>query len=209
MARARHISEGVIETADVAVSALRSASTRDREEAWRALYDDHFERLHRLVYRFGVPEADVEDVTQRAFLVAHRRMTEVDRVDNVGAWLRGIAVRVVSDYHRWRRVRWVKRWLLHSTADAATPRPVSPEREAASSELQRRVGAVVAELSPKLREVLVLVEIEELTVDEAAAVLQLPVNTVRSRRRLARAAFARLWTRRMSPGASAEGDGHA
>jgi DNA-directed RNA polymerase specialized sigma24 family protein len=48
-------------------------------------------------------------------------------------------------------------------------------------------------MSPKLREVLVLSELEELDLTEVAMILDIPKNTVRSRRKLARDQFARLW----------------
>src|SRR5262245_30943294 len=95
--------------------ALRSASTTERDDAWRALYDEHFPQVFQLVARFGVVPAEVEDVTQQVFLIAYRRLSEVEDVLNMRAWLRGIAARVVSDHHRWRRVRRVKQWLVEST----------------------------------------------------------------------------------------------
>jgi RNA polymerase sigma-70 factor (ECF subfamily) len=68
-----------------------------------------------------------------------------------------------------------------------------PESDAAGLELQRRIHGVMGDLSSKLREVLVLTEIDGLRPQEAAEVLGIPVNTVRSRRRLAAEEFKRLW----------------
>jgi RNA polymerase sigma-70 factor (ECF subfamily) len=172
---------------------LRSEHASVRDEAWRVLYDEHFDAIYRLVCRFGVPLAEVEDLTQMVFERAHRRMADVDEVRHVGVWLRGIAVRVVAEHRRWQRVRRLRQWLLESTTEAALRREPTPEQMTAAAHTQRRVGAVLDQMSRKLREVLVLVEIDECSPEEAAAVLGIPTNTVRSRRRLAREQFRKLW----------------
>ena len=176
------------------LASLRSASIPVRDQAWRLLYQQQFDVIYRLVCRFGVALGEVEDVTQTVFERAHRRMGEVDQVRHVGVWLRGIAVRVVAEHWRWQRVRRLGRWLLQSTVEASAPRPPTPEQTTAAAQLQGRVGAVLNRMNRKLREVLVLVDIEECTPAEAAVILDIPVNTVRSRRRLARERFRQLWT---------------
>jgi RNA polymerase sigma-70 factor (ECF subfamily) len=175
------------------LAALRSASVDERDDAWRTLYDEHFDRVYRLVVRFGVPPGDVEDVTQQAFFIAYRRLREMADVQCVPAWLRGIVVRVASENYRWRHVRRVKQWLVEATVDTAWSRPARPDRSAEVSETQARVGQVLAAMSPKLRAVLVLLDLEGLSIAEVARTLGIPDNTVRSRRRLARRAFERLW----------------
>src|SRR5215468_9340062 len=172
---------------------LRSDSTSVRDEAWRVLYDEHFDAIYRLVCRFGVPLSEVEDLTQMVFERAHRRMSDVDEVRHVGVWLRGIAVRVVAEHRRWQRVRRLRQWLLESTTEAALSRAPTPEQMTAAAHVQRRVGAVLDQMSRKLRDVLVLVEIDERSPEEAAEILGIPTNTVRSRRRLARERFRKLW----------------
>jgi len=151
--------------------------------------------VYRLVARFGVASADVEDVTQQVFLVAYRRIREVGEVHSVPGWLRGIAARVTSDYHRWWRVRRVKQWLVERTEDERPAAP-TPAHATETAQLQQRVGEVMRRMSPKLREVLVLCDLEECSLGEASEALAVPSNTVRSRRRLAREAFQQLWEQR-------------
>jgi RNA polymerase sigma-70 factor, ECF subfamily len=192
--RKGHSKDVLAMASPVLTHALRSASRLERDAAWRAVYDEHFEQVYRLACRFGVPLADVEDVVQRAFVVAHRRIQEIDEVRNVGAWLRAIVVRVVAEHRRWQRVRRLKQWVLRASAEleqSAAAR--TPERDAAAHEAQALVASVLARMSPKLRDVLVLLELEQLDLAETAETLAIPVNTVRSRRRLAREQFQRLW----------------
>jgi RNA polymerase sigma-70 factor (ECF subfamily) len=172
---------------------LKSGEADERERAWRALYDEHFERVYRLVCRFGVEPAEVEDIAQRAFVIAFRRIHEVEEVHEPAAWLRGIVVRVVAQHRRWRRVREAKRWILRDLPAAAPPPVIAPDAGAAAAQEMEDVRQVLARLSSKLRDVLVLCDIEDCAPREAAALLGIPVNTVRSRRRLAREKFSAIW----------------
>jgi RNA polymerase sigma-70 factor (ECF subfamily) len=183
-----------MDMADPQVAGLRADAREERDRAWRALYDAHVDRIYRLAFKFGVREGEVEDVTQKIFVIAHERLAEALEVGDVGAWLRGIGVRVISDHHRWWRVRAVKRWLVE---DTMTPDAVrGPEQDTSTKQTQARVSEVLERMSPKLREALVLLEMEECAPAEAAATLGVPVNTVRSRGRLAREQFQRIWHER-------------
>lgn len=182
--------------------ALRSDLTGERDSAWRALYRQSFDRIYRLVCRYGIPAADVEDIVQQTFVIAHRRLGETDDIRNLGAWLCGIAARVASDHFKWRRVRRIKRGLVEAAFGVARSEPPSPRGSVESLEAQRLVGEVLARMSPKLRDVLVLTDIDGNEVGEVADILGAPVNTVRSRRQRARAQFAELWQRHVDRGAS-------
>lgn len=187
------------------IPALQSslASAAEREQIWRTLYDESFDSIYRLVFSLGVSPEEIEDVVQRAFLIAYRRLQELSEsgVNHPRAWLRGIAVRVVSEHRRWRRVRRVKSWLLRATIDASTQeRSITPEDDARAAQARQLVHRVLARMSPKLRDVLVLLELEECPAQEVATILKIPANTVRSRKRLARQEFERLWRRHVGEG---------
>ncbi len=170
-----------------------SASDSVRDAGWRQLYEDESRRVARLVSRYGVARADLEDVTQQVFLAAYRRLGEVAEVRNVRAWLGGIAVRAAADHRRWHRVRRDRQWIVEGLYQDEPGADLSPRRDLEQARLERRVLAVLDRMSPKLRPVLVLCDIDEIEPARVAAILGLPLNTVRSRRRLAREAFERLW----------------
>ena len=174
---------------------VRDARAR-RDELWAELYDTHFDAVYRLVRRMGVDSAEAEDVTQRVFLRVHELLLGSDEILHPRAWLRAIGVRVVAEHHRFWRLRRLKAWLLESTLRAGTRDPRTPAEDADTAERQRQVAEVLASMSPKLREALVLSELEECAPSEMAAILDIPVNTVRSRRILARKDFEKRWTRR-------------
>jgi RNA polymerase sigma-70 factor (ECF subfamily) len=167
-----------------------------RDEVWRALYEAHFDAIYRLTRRLGAQSADAEDLAQRIFLRAHDLLRGSDEILHPLAWLRAIAVRVVAEHHRFWRLRRLKAWLLEATLEAQQRPPPTPADEVDAADRQRHVADVLAAMSPKLREVLVLAELEDCAPSEVAAILDIPVNTVRSRRLLARKDFERRWTRR-------------
>ena len=169
--------------------------TGEREEVWATLYERHFDDVYRLVRRGGVSVAEADDVTQRVFLRVHALLEHTQEVVYPLAWLRAITLRVVSEHHRFWRLRQLKRWLVER-ATAVSPRDDMPDETLSASQDQQRVAEVLAQMSPKLRDVLVLCDLEELEASEAATILGIPKNTVRSRRLLARDQFAKLWSRR-------------
>lgn len=188
-------------TTSTDASALRSASIAERNRAWRQLYDEQFDGVYRFVCRCGVPTSDAEDVTQRVFLVVHRRLDDAIEIENVGGWVRGIALKAVAEHHRWRRVRRLKAWFAQE-ATAPEASDAGPESATQSEEARARVAEVLARMSAKLRDVLVLVDLEGVGLNEAAETLGVPVNTVRSRRRLAQEDFRRRWAHAVKTGGS-------
>jgi RNA polymerase sigma-70 factor (ECF subfamily) len=82
--------------------------------------------------------------------------------------------------------------LPHGDGVIPNPEP-PPDASVKNADLQAQVNWVLSGMSPKLREVLVLVEMEEMRPQDVAEILGIPSNTVRSRRRLAHEEFQRRW----------------
>lgn len=157
---------------------------------FRELYEAHFAFVWRSLRRLGAREADVSDLAQKVFLTAHSKLGEFEGRSGVKTWLFGICQRVASDYRRSARIR---REIATDVAeldlvssDAAT----APEL-ADSGRLSHVAETILNKLPEPQRVVFVLFELEELSGQEIAALLDVPVGTVRSRLRLARDAFRR------------------
>jgi RNA polymerase sigma-70 factor (ECF subfamily) len=193
MARALHRDRWLSLDVDPRLGPLRSPSEEVRDASWRRLYADEYRRVARLVSRFGVSPADQEDVTQQVFLAAYRRLAEVADVRDVRAWLAGIAARTASDHRRWRKVRRANEWMVEAIYQDQPRDRWCPGQDLERTRLERRVEEVLRRMSPKLRPVMLLCEIEELEPGEVADILGIPLNTVRSRRLLARRSFEKLW----------------
>jgi len=154
--------------------------------SFRALYENEVAFVWRNLRRLGVPESDVDDKTQEVFVVAHRRFDEfIDRGHGPRAWLFQIVLRVASDARRHRRRH-------PEDADggvASSRKAIDPDQTAqvARRESLDALDRALAMLDLDKRAVLVLHEIEELSAPEIAETLSIPVNTVYSRLRAARA----------------------
>jgi RNA polymerase sigma-70 factor (ECF subfamily) len=151
----------------------------------RAAVDAHYDVLWRFLRRLGVVEHDVEDAAQQVLVVfAQREMTVTPGRER--SFLLGTALRVASDVRRKAtRTREVV------GVDVDEPADPAPNAEAQLEERQRRrwLDEVLDALTDEQRAVFVLVELEEQTMAETAAVLGVPPGTVASRLRRAREVF--------------------
>lgn len=175
----------------------RSASADARTRAFRALYDAHVAFVWRNLRRLGVMDRDVEDKCQEVFVVAHRRFEEFqDRGHGPRAWLFQIVLRVASDARRHRRRHPVDPdgGIAQDKQSIDAPQATEMQRKQALDLLDRALAGI----DMSRRAVLVLHEIEQMTAPEIARTLEIPLNTVYSRLRVARveldAELARLST---------------
>jgi RNA polymerase sigma-70 factor, ECF subfamily len=141
--------------------------------------------------RLSGPKVDPEDAAHDALMIVWTKLDHLRSPERYGAWLYGIVRRVLAAH---RRRAWVKRWV--PGVDAEQPeRTPTPAAEAELGQLVRGVREALEKLPAKQREVLVLCEIEERTDVEVAEMLEVPLGTVKSRLRLARARFAQAASR--------------
>jgi RNA polymerase sigma-70 factor, ECF subfamily len=163
--------------------ALRTSTSLDVDAAFR----EHYPFVLRALVCLGVTPIDADDVAQEVFVIAHRRRDDFDGDRRPRAWLYGIARRLARSRRRAR------------TTDVLDALPAAtvgdPERAAAHSQALSVALRCLDRLSPKLREVFVLSELEGLAAPEVAQLLELPVNTVYSRLRLGRERFDAVLTK--------------
>ncbi len=129
--------------------------------------------------------ADAEDVAQEALLRAYRRFDRLRDRTRFRAWLVRIVFRLALD-----RLRSAKRREQRETLCSQLPPQPSTEDLAASSEFQAHLDSALQELPEKFRLVLLLAVMEGHTLEEVAALLSLPVGTVKSRLFFARKQLA-------------------
>lgn len=157
--------------------------------AFPAVYADTFDYVWRLLRRLGVREAELEDAAQEVFLVVYRKLAEFDPRRPLKPWLAGISHRVAAQERRRARHR---RETLEDPqsllADRADHAP-SPEAATALAQRRRRVQKALDTLDMKRRAVFVMHELAGLSCPDVAQALQVPLNTVYSRLRVARHRF--------------------
>lgn len=172
------------------------------ERAFRALYDAHVAFVWRNLRRLGVAPADVEDKVQEVFVIAHRRFGEFEeRGHGPRAWLFQILLRVASDARRHKR-----RHPVDPDGGVAQDRQAIEAPQAAHvarKEALDLLDQALACIEVNRRAVLVLHEIEQMTAPDIARTLEIPLNTVYSRLRVARIELDQEIARRTEADAAA------
>jgi len=155
--------------------------------AFDEVYDQHLDFVWRALRGLGIPAPLLDDAVQDVFVVVHRRLCTFEGRSKMTTWLFGIALRVARNYRRERRFADDP-----SAVERVSDERPSPFEEAARSEAVQLLERVLDALDDKKRIVFVLMELEQMTAEEVAALLEVNVNTVYSRRRFARMEFDRL-----------------
>ena len=142
-------------------------------------------KIFALAYGILGSAEDARDATQETFFAAYRNLQGFRGEAKVSSWLHRIAVNQCITRQRRARVR-PETGLEDEAAAAAgrllaTPARESPAHAAEAVERNEAVRRAVAALPPELREVVLLKEFEELTFQEIADALQIPLSTVKSR----------------------------
>lgn len=142
-------------------------------------------RIFALAYGMLGREEDARDATQETFLAAFRNLRGFRGEAKVSSWLHRIAVNQCITRQRRAKVRGETALEDDGTeADGDSyfaPAQESPAQSAENRERTLIVRRAVNALPPELRQVIVMKEFEELTFQEIAEALDLPLSTVKSR----------------------------
>jgi RNA polymerase sigma-70 factor (ECF subfamily) len=184
----RHRGDGQSD-AELSDAELHQAALKGSGEAMAALYRRHGGLVYRFTLRMSRDEAIAEEVTQEVFLAL---LNQLDRFDPekaaLATWLCGIA----------RRQLWkhLERFDFSCAENDDAPQAESAEDSPVTWLIRQEAVAAVRqgldELALPLREVIVLCELEEMSYEQAALVLAVPIGTVRSRLHRAKARLTAL-----------------
>lgn len=154
----------------------REAADAAERQEFEALLSEAAPLAFRVARGVLRNSADAEDVAQEALLRAYRRFDRLRDRQRFRGWLVRIAFRLAID-----RVRSAKRREVRETLWSQSEPRVSTEDAAATSEFQSHLERALAEISEKYRLVLLLSAMEGHTLEEIAALLGVPLGTVKSR----------------------------
>src|SRR5216117_1984918 len=141
-------------------------------------------RIFALAYGMLGREEDARDATQETFLAAFRNLRGFRGDAKVSSWLHRIAVNQCITRQRRAKVRGETALEDEAEKNAAVfalPVDASPARVVENIERSSAVRRAVGALPPDLRQIVVMKEFEELTFQQIADVLELPLSTVKSR----------------------------
>jgi RNA polymerase sigma-70 factor (ECF subfamily) len=154
------------------------------------LFREHAEFVAGFLLRVGAPRAEVDDLLQEVFLVAHRRGGFVAGEAKATTWLAEIALRVWSNRRRSKRRRPTE----PDDVDRRDER-ADVEQTVEATRALERAQRCIDELDDDHRAVFVLFEIEGEPCAEIAAALHVPVGTVYRRLHTARIRFRETYAR--------------
>jgi RNA polymerase sigma-70 factor (ECF subfamily) len=160
---------------------------RDGQASFEQVYEEFFDFVYRNARRLGVPPSAADDVVQEVFVVLHRRLPEYDGRATLQSWVYGILANTVRDYRRaFRRKQGplvaVERDEQLGPASSRT----SPEQRAQLKQDLTLLMQLLNELPEAQRELIVLADLEQLSMPEICDCLGGNSNTVYSRLRVAR-----------------------
>ena len=163
------------------------------EVAYTWLVGEFQRPVYGLVYRMVSDPADAADTTQEVFLKVFRGMKHFHGESSLKTWIYRIALHEAANRKRW--------WFRHKAQEtsiepaesegvsngdqamqnALTDRHESPFDNVAQHELQQRVDAELRRVAEPYRTSLILRDLEEMSYEEIAEILQISLGTVKSR----------------------------
>jgi len=163
------------------------------EEAYAWLIGEFQRPVYGLVYRMVSDPADAADTTQDVFLKVFRGMKHFHGESSLKTWIYRIALHEAANRKRW--------WFRHKAQEtsiepvetdgvarrdeamqnALTDKNDSPFDSVAHREVQARVDAELRKVAEPYRTALILRDLEEMSYEEIAEVLQISLGTVKSR----------------------------
>jgi len=177
-------------------SQLVARAQRGDKRAFELLVVKYQRKLGRLLARFIRDPAEVEDVTQEAFIKAYRALPAFRGDSAFYTWLYRIGINTAKNYlmalgRRAPTSTEVEAEDAEGYEDGEQLRDINtPESVLLSAEIARTVNATIEELPEELRTAIQLRELEGMSYEDIARIMDCPIGTVRSRIFRAREAIA-------------------
>lgn len=171
------------------VAACMQPDSEGFESAFEELFNRYRERVYSIAFRITGTAVDAMDVVQDSFSLVFRKLQGFRGGSLFSTWLFRIVVNCSIDHRRRNHKRPITSLQMGTEAaeEPVDQRP-SPGDRAETTELGGQVQEAISLLSPKLRVILALRYLEDMTYEDLAATLGLSLGTVKSR--LARAHLA-------------------
>ncbi|MEY4674376.1 MAG: hypothetical protein RL148_2160 [Planctomycetota bacterium] len=175
------------------IAACRRVDSDAFEQAFEQLFLKYRDRVHAIAYRITGSTVDAMDVVQESFSLLFRKLDSFRSDSLFSTWLFRMVVNCSIDHRRRERTRSGAKYLgtrhaFDSMADEPMDPADGPDRHSVVRETGDQVQQAIQMLSPKLRAILALRYLEEMSYEEIAVTLAISLGTVKSR--LARAHLA-------------------
>ena len=174
-------------------------------EAWEQLARTQHRRIYGICYRFTGSQSDAEDLTQETFLKMYRNLASFDPTKGgFTTWLTTLTRNLLVDNYRRTRLERASD-SLDETYDGEDDGPSraerlidggkSQEQHVSGMQLRAQIQAALQQVSPELREAVILRDLEDMDYKDIAEILHIPQGTVKSRISRGRSELAKLLKR--------------
>ena len=168
------------------VLACQRTSASSLEGDYRSLYDRYKDRVYNFCFRITGSPTDALDASQETFGILFRRIREFRFESRFSSWVYRIAVNASIDVRRRARSRRVAsldslKGNEEGQYDLVDQAVEMPSLSASRHEFEQAVQQAILRLSPKLRAIVVLRYVENLSYEEIAETLRISLGTVKSR----------------------------
>ncbi|HEY4242079.1 MAG TPA: sigma-70 family RNA polymerase sigma factor [Kofleriaceae bacterium] len=168
---------------------------RDRDErAFRELIAQHRDRVFNITYRMLGNRAEAEDLAQEVFISVFKTIDQFREESKFSTWLYRVTVN-----HCKNRIKYLARRHdkghdeldetshgANGATNGAPPRHVQPDRALEGAQLEQLLQDAIASLDDDHRAVVILRDVEDLSIEEICEITGLPDGTVKSRLHRAR-----------------------
>lgn len=178
---------------DLERSLLRRLRDRD-ERAFRELMEAHRDRVFNITYRMLGNRHEAEDVAQEVFISVFKTIDTFREESKFSTWLYRVTVN-----HCKNRIKYLARrhdrdrdeldetsQQQNGAVNGAPVRAAQPDRALASAQMERHLQEAIKALDDDHRIVVVLRDVEDLSIEEICEITGLPDGTVKSRLHRAR-----------------------
>ena len=175
-------------------SLLRRLRDRD-ERAFRELIEGHRNRVYNITFRMLGNHAEAEDVAQEVFITVFKTIETFREESKFSTWLYRVTVN-----HCKNRIKYLARRHdrdrdeLDETSNGhngaiGSPPPAAPDRALEGAQMEKLLQEAIGNLDDDHRVVVVLRDVEDLSIEEICEITGLPDGTVKSRLHRARLAL--------------------
>lgn len=176
---------------------IKQAQKGDNK-AFELLIDEHFKKIYNIAYRLSGNEADASDMTQEVLIKIFRHIGTFNGNSKFSTWVYRVATNTCLD--ELKKIRRRNAYSLDAEIDTGDSEVAvqvrdessSPDIAAEQKELSATVGKAIKRLSPDHSAVVILRDIQGMSYEEVAKILNCSVGTVKSRLNRGRAQLKKI-----------------
>lgn len=171
---------------------------RGEGDAWSELVRRYHRKVWNIAYHFVGRSEEADELTQEIFVRVYEGLESFEPGGNLPGWLLRVARNFCVDNYRRRKLeRSLTSKEEPDGVTAATPsRAPDPYDVLEQKDLAQWLRAALDRIAPELRQAVILRDLQEMSYDEMATAMEVPLGTVKSRINRGRLELARLLTLR-------------